>query len=454
MAWVGAASCITDNQTDYSALSECSISSFTLGDIEYTVTGKNQYGEDSTYTKKITGSTFKFAINQATYEIYNPDSLPLGTPVNKIVCKVTGDGNMIYHNPDYDPSKSDSQEWRTVSSDSIDFTKPVTIRVQAYNGMDYRDYTVRVNVHKQAADSTQWNQEGTKYPGYVLEEPHAVKFGKQVAVLGKVNGQLSATVTANGTNQWSEVKPVNLSADAKYLSATGFQDKLYITDGKQLFASADAFTWEAVASDTEIGLLMGANKQQIFGMGEYQFMASANGANWTPETTEYSYRLPDTRVCSASMPLDNNSKITRTILAGQIADSTDSIATVWYRQGQDPWSYMYTSEDKTDALPNLNNLVVLHYYENFFIAFGGTKRGTKYPGTPLSKLYASADFGLTWRTQDNDKYIVYPTLPAQLAGNTNAFTAYVDDNYYIWIMFQNTGDVWRGRLNKMGFERQ
>ena len=46
--------------------------------------------------------------------------------------------------------------------------------------------------------------------------------------------------------------------------------------------------------------------------------------------------------------------------------------------------------------------------------------------------------------------------PAEFKDRGNNYSTVVDKNNFIWVIWSNGGanEVWRGRLNKFGFERQ
>ena len=65
----------------------------------------------------------------------------------------------------------------------------------------------------------------------------------------------------------------------------------------------------------------------------------------------------------------------------------------------------------------------------------------------LSLFYLSDDAGRTWIPQHTG--YVHPTAIAA-AG----FSVVVDEDNYIWIFCSGSGDIWRGRLNRLGFQSQ
>ncbi|MCF0187278.1 MAG: hypothetical protein HUJ98_12425, partial [Bacteroidaceae bacterium] len=178
-----AASCIKTQEVDNSIYTDCAITSFSINDIVTTYTTKDRFGDDSTYTKTVTGSSYAFTIDHVHREIFNNDSLPLGTDVTHVICSISADGSVVYKKNDTEPVNENDIEWGS-TTDSINFVKPVTFRVRAYNLLDYRDYTVHLNVHQCDSFETVWKKIATAYPGYELETPRAVTFAKKVAVFG------------------------------------------------------------------------------------------------------------------------------------------------------------------------------------------------------------------------------------------------------------------------------
>ena len=43
------------------------------------------------------------------------------------------------------------------------------------------------------------------------------------------------------------------------------------------------------------------------------------------------------------------------------------------------------------------------------------------------------------------------TLPSDLDSSITSFTAFADENGYLWIICGGTGKVWKGKLKKVGW---
>ncbi len=103
-----------------------------------------------------------FAIDLVGAEVFNADSLPVGTDVSALLvtvgtesakeCKVT----YPLRNADRDTTVNLIEH----PNDSINFSKgPVKLEIVSYNGQARREYTVRVNVHKSVPDTLVWETE-------------------------------------------------------------------------------------------------------------------------------------------------------------------------------------------------------------------------------------------------------------------------------------------------------
>ena len=80
------------------------------------------------------------------------------------------------------------------------------------------------------------------------------------------------------------------------------------------------------------------------------------------------------------------------------------------------------------------------------MAFGGASVTGKGTHKAMDALYISQDYGITWN-KDSELH-----LPKALKGVNGPISSVVDDNNVIWIIAN--GEVWRGKLNRLDFERQ
>ena len=127
------ASCLDDDVSETVYPSDAAITAFSLGTLNCYRTVKSSKGVDSTYKSNVTGSAYKFYIDQLNRTIYNPDSLPFGTDVAHVICTIASknSGSVVIKNVDSDTLKYYN------STDSIDFTVPRQISVYSLDGTNH-----------------------------------------------------------------------------------------------------------------------------------------------------------------------------------------------------------------------------------------------------------------------------------------------------------------------------
>ena len=150
------------NDVDDTASSPYAIlKSFSIGNITSQYPTFTSDGADTITTKTIQGSSYAFSINQATGEVYNADSLPFATKVDK----VTFSRGLSGYAKIYVDSLAAFDAF--LSTDSIDFTSPRIVRITSTDGEYYKDYTISVNVHQVDPEKIADNlsKSGTYIPG-------------------------------------------------------------------------------------------------------------------------------------------------------------------------------------------------------------------------------------------------------------------------------------------------
>ncbi len=160
----------------------------------------------------------------------------------------------------------------------------------------------------------------------------------------------------------------------------------------------------------------------------------------------------DLALTSYAMPKEDN-----TLYAVMIGNRSleqypqEKTARVWRKiVDNDPyaplghWTYMEQSDDDPMALPRLQHLTLVTY-DDCMLALGGAGVGGA-TQAPWMQFYQSRDNGITW------KYNKVYQLPEGFDYFATNVTMMVDDDKYLWLFCEGTNQVWRGRLNKLGWE--
>ena len=183
-----------------------------------------------------------------------------------------------------------------------------------------------------------------------------------------------------------------------------------------------------------------------------------NGATWQEDAvTDDADLLPTRDLSLISYPMTNTDSVDYVLLIGNREvneQNNESIAMVWRKvvdyskqAPQARWTYMdRNAKSDSLALPRMENLTMVKY-DDGILAFGGMGLGG-FDQLPYYTIYQSRDNGITWKY--NSIYD-YPEGFDHYADNVRAV---VDDDNFLWLYCEGSGQVWRGRLNKLGWKIQ
>ncbi len=440
-------SCSEDEVTT-SLSGDCYISSVSLGYARRTMHTLSSKGEDSTYEVTFNAQYYPFTIDQRKGEIYNTDSLPLGTRTSAILADISAAGYVTWRN-----EGDVESDWVSYSSsDSIDFSRPVSLAVVSTDGTARRIYTMKVNVHQQDGAEFTWMQRADVPELAGLQSPKALVADGQLYVWGITTAGVQRAMHTLGTsNDWTIESTTGCeNADPRTLQHVGGKFYMNTTEGA-LLASADGLAWETQAASDGMQLV-GAGNTLLYALGTDGLLhRSADGLTWEQEATDEGPEwLPATGIASLCYTQDNGNE--RLLLMGArdaAVAPEDTAVVVWsktWRKGAETageWMYFNVAPDNRYRFPLLANPIVVRY-GTVLLACGGASQDGRH--TALETFYMSQDNGLTWHI-DSD---IVP--PATLKGTALPFAFAVDEERFLWLLCGT--QVWRGRLNYYGFEQQ
>lgn len=426
--------------------SNCYISGFTLGSIRRTLHTTSSTGEDSTYVAVYSGGYYPMNINQSALTISNTDSLPKESHVNSILVTISGEGDVFYKEAD-NPSAS----WYPYSSaDSINFSKPLLFLVMSTDGTASKEYKVKVNVHQQDGDEFSWNKVGDTDVLEGLEKPRAFMLNGKLNVIGRYGQEVLVAETGldDGRN-WTKSSVTGCeNGDLETLRMLGNDMYMSTVDGK-LLHSTDGRSWSECSSDVQ--KLLAVDGNSLYALVQGTICRSMDGRTWTPEELDDDAQwLPTQDVASAYYSLSNGNS--RVLLVGNREPESypsDRSAVVWGKTlmptmpDSRSWIYYIVAPDNFYTCPQLKNLMLLRYAD-VLIAFGGASLDGE-THESLDAFYVSSDNGITWQKD------IELTPPSSLKGFSDAVSAVVDDEQYLWLICGR--QVWKGRFNRFGFER-
>lgn len=438
-------SCFLKTEDDVTYYDDSAITAFSVGTLNRIMTTTSSTGADSTYKTTLDCSKYAFTIDQANKLIYNVDSLPSGVQPNKVVITASSKNSGLIF---VKSMKSDSISY--YNGDSVDFTKPRTLVVYSVSGKSFRDYTVTVNVHQQMDSVFTWNGTTIRNANLAL-----MKAMKGVYCNGKIyvfgnNGSSAKIFVAQESDptSWSEITP-NVTLDLNAYKGIIVKDnQLYVYNDGSVLSSSDGATWNAISNQV-MKQLLGVSSTHFYAITDNNQIISSsdNGQTWNADELDSNGSLlPTDNLNFMSLPLVTNENTNRLILFG--TSSTDT--QVWGKIEENgdksetqAWSYYSVSSENKYLLPNMENLQAVAYNDGI-LAIGGKGFGNS-TTQPFSQFYMSKDKGLTW--QIDSTY----TFPKGFTSSSTVFTMLKDSKNFIWLICGQSGQIWHGRLNLLGW---
>ena len=433
-----ASSCSEDSNLTTTSNDYCYIKSVELGTVKR---------KTNTLNTSFSASTFEMTINQRDNTIENRDSLPYGSLLNRVIATIAFDGSSLAYR------EKGTEAWTSYNStDSLDLTKPLELYLTSNDNQSSRIYTLKVNVHQQEDDSLVWKQCDTGNEALTsLNDMKVFVLNNKLTVLGKKGADIVLVERSDFETEgtWEETATTDLPATVDLQTLRMQEGILYLstTDG-QILSSTDAKVWESVGTTYYAGLtLIEKTKDFFYVISEGKLLRSLDAATWEEDLLDTdAAQLPVSEIRALSVEQANGNS--RIILVGQTEGSGNAV--VWNKMWNDSekeedaeWMFFPISPDNRIPCPQLNHFNLLPYDGNC-IAFGGTSVDGEHEA--LDAIYISKDYGITWRPNNGLH------LPKELKGTEGCITSTVDENNFIWII--TNAQVWRGRLNRLGFAQQ
>ena len=439
-------SCLDNDEIEYKPSQNAVITSFAIKDSIITYYDTQVDGKDTTLSTSVIGSEYPFIIDQYEGRIYNPDSLPIGTDISKVVVDISIDGYSVIIEAEED------SVWQ--SEDSLSFVNPIKFKVLSLANQFGRTYTAQINVHQQNPEEMSWQKMEGNFPK--IQAQKAVLSNGNIYVFAEQEKQVAITMTAiNDGKNWTALQKIDIPSKADYSSVMVWNNCFYILADNKLYTSTNALNWTKVETEQAISRLLAntdtdVSKKLIAADMENRLIKSEDGINWN----QYSVLpegFPKAQTSFTSYALDTNEGINRIILLERNEEKTDSLTTAWMMLDTDNEWIDMPCENKSFACPRLENAAMIRYNNKLYTFGGSGQRNITFPA--FSKFFQSEDNGISWKSIGES--MVFPETFVELYESAHGEYSYVvDENHFIWIMWGTIGEVWRGRINKLGFERQ
>lgn len=194
--------------------------------------------------------TIYFSIDQVNASIFNADSLPYGTRVDKLTVNLTVDGCSVVELRVPTATGTNTINYLANTTDSIDFSRgPVTLHLVSLDGSQARDYQIKVNVHKTYPERFAWTSVWSgRYPTSLtaVTSQRTVARGDKAYCLSTDDTHYCIAVSDSPELDRWEYSPVAFGFVPDVRSFTAASDAFYIlaADGT-LYRSADLVNWQS-----------------------------------------------------------------------------------------------------------------------------------------------------------------------------------------------------------------
>ena len=197
-----------------------------------------------------------FSIDLEHGVIFNADSLPKGSKIDKLVpvIRYSDFVTSALIIQEGGTTRNDTVNYITNSSDSIDFTGKVRLQLATYNDELKKEYVIKINVHNQLPDSLVWDEVALTALPSRMPDPRnqkSVEFGeKAYSLIEENDGSYTLAVSDNlFENRWQRTS-LSLSFTPDVRSLAACDDALYILDSSgALYKSPDGILWSATGEN-------------------------------------------------------------------------------------------------------------------------------------------------------------------------------------------------------------
>ncbi|MGL5921142.1 MAG: DUF6242 domain-containing protein, partial [Bacteroidales bacterium] len=336
-------------------------------------------------------------------QIFNPDSLPYKTEFEKLLANITFQSTAtakVY-------TSKDTTDY--IATDSIDFTKPVTVIVTAQDKKSTKKYIINVNVHQQLPDSMVWKQISNNIYNETIHADKAIKDGEAIKSFVKTNGGITLyTSSLSAPSVWTKTASTQLPADTELNSITLFNNKYWAaTTSGAMLNSTDGINWNVItnAKATNILGVITTDKPYLFVLNnensKVNVLYTSNGTDYTPVSGGKDLSasaFPSTGYTTVSYTQGATNYLN---IIGGTTSSNSATAKVY----QCSWNtvidnFQLSNNLMSSGLPLLSDASAV-YYNNAIYLFGG-KNGDTYSNS----IYTSSNSGINW--EKSTEYALIP----------------------------------------------
>ena len=397
-------------------------------------------------------SGVKFTIDQLNSLIYNKDSMPYGTVLHeKVLCTLSYDNSTIgVMSILFVETLTGDSVWGV--SDSIDFTAPVMITVYPYDGVSTKTYKAQLNIHQVNPDTMTWHKYGDLISGETFSDMKVIMHDDFYYVYAQQNNGYRFYRTTDLIN-WEEIGLTGFPDKAVLSQMTEFEGNWYVlSEEGTLYVTAwqKPGEWVQVEHDQPLKTLLGSLPENtitgrvsvLSGItednGVLRFISLDKNMKSTIGT-----EVPGTFPLSGFGNFNYESMYYPRLVIASGRDSNNYLSDkAWATMDGLSWASLSNNSTTFTAREG----AAVSYYDDCFFVMGGIDAS----GEALDDIFYSKDQGVTWT---DTVYVMAEDYTAR-----GFSSVVVDENNYILLFGGKAGkntnvlnELWRGRINRLGF---
>lgn len=388
--------------------------------------------------------------------IFNEDSLLYGTELDSVVATFTFKAlpGLAVFISDHDTV----HDTVMVSlADTLNFTpRPTRLYVQSSDATSERWYHIYVNVHQVDPELFVWTRMTQNvYDPSIVADQKLVLLNKNLYLYTNNGFANVLYVSTNQGASWQTKSVSGLPDDCHVRNILEANGLLYYPSGNKMYLSEDGETW-TVQNYTDMELVnmlyeLNDSVWAIAKQNDAYYLASAKGKS----SFTIAHQLPENFPISdyATLSFASASGRPRAMVVGGFSADGRILNTRWnveYDRGEKRYHYADFSISQPSFAP-LTGVSLVQYDDKIYM-FGSANADAVIGEYPIMQ---SVDEGMNWSIPDTTTNKLPDTyIPRQKV------TAVVDEeNHLIYLVGGQSrteafADVYRGRLNKMTFDKR
>ena len=427
--------------------------------IEEWMIGNAQIASFSLKNDSIAGITdVKFTIDQINNRIFNKDSMPYGTVIDrKVLCDVSfdiGASNILF----VEQLTGDSI-WGIV--DSIDFSAPVMITVYSLNELSSKTYEAKLNVHQVNPDLMVWYKYSDLVAGKTFQDMKVIPFqGSYYMYVSENSTHKLYKTDVTDMVDWTEVLLSGFPDNAVLSQITEFDGDLYVISQQGAlysFTSEQNLTeeqlWVQVPEIPVIKTLLGylpdnyisGRVSVISCIAEIDEDLHFISIDKNMEC-KIGKKMPETFPVSGFCGFNYESMYHTRLTIATGRDVRNNLSNkAWSTMDGLSWASLTNDGEAFSAREG----AAVSYYDNSFFVVGGIDDS----GNALNDVFVSKDQGINW---SDTAYV----MPEEFTPRGFS-SVIIDENGYMLLFGGKAGndinvlnELLGGRINRLGFRKE